>query len=182
MCFDELSLHVLDIAQYSVRAGARMIGISVTADSKKDILSVEINDDGTGMTKEQLELAGKREFSTKGTQGAGRGLLILAQAAKKAEGGLQIASDKGRGTKVKAWFKLSHRERKPMGDLAQTVLCLLRTREKSEIIFKYDADGRSFFLDTRELEESDLKEPETLSWIKSFLWENINEANQGLEI
>ena len=46
----EISLNILDIAQNSVRAGAKLINICVCADIKKDKLTVIIEDNGSGMT------------------------------------------------------------------------------------------------------------------------------------
>ena len=46
---EELSDHLMDIAMNSVRAGARSIGISITADKSLNVLTVTIVDDGKGM-------------------------------------------------------------------------------------------------------------------------------------
>ena len=48
----ELSLNILDIAQNSVKAGARHIGIHVKEEGPE--LSFEIVDDGCGMKPEQV--------------------------------------------------------------------------------------------------------------------------------
>ena len=51
----ELSLNVLDIAQNSVKARASLIGITVEADTAKDLLTIIIEDNGCGMTEEQID-------------------------------------------------------------------------------------------------------------------------------
>jgi len=48
----ELSMHVLDLAQNSIVAGASLIYIKVNADSVQDILEIEIADNGKGMDAE----------------------------------------------------------------------------------------------------------------------------------
>ena len=44
---EDLSLHSLDIAENSIKAQAKMISITVEESKKKDLLSLEIVDDGT---------------------------------------------------------------------------------------------------------------------------------------
>ena len=54
---ENLSLHILDIAENSIRAGAEKIEIKIIENDKKDLLTVRIKDDGEGMDKEALEKA-----------------------------------------------------------------------------------------------------------------------------
>ena len=49
---EDLSLHILDIAENSVAAGAREIQILISEDSTRDRLHLEIKDDGEGMKEE----------------------------------------------------------------------------------------------------------------------------------
>ena len=44
-----LSDHILDITENSIRAGAKLIEISVDEDSENNLLTIEIKDDGHGM-------------------------------------------------------------------------------------------------------------------------------------
>ena len=46
----EISLNILDVAENSTRAGASLVSITVSADTKADRLTVVIEDDGCGMT------------------------------------------------------------------------------------------------------------------------------------
>ena len=49
----ELSLNVLDIAQNSLSAGATLVEIEVSEDTKADLLIIAVRDNGRGMTPEQ---------------------------------------------------------------------------------------------------------------------------------
>ena len=51
----EISLNILDIAENSIRAQASLITISVRVDTQADKLDVTIEDNGCGMTPEQVE-------------------------------------------------------------------------------------------------------------------------------
>ena len=50
----ELSQNVLDVAQNSVTAGATQLDIILTQSTAQQTLTIEIKDNGCGMTKEQL--------------------------------------------------------------------------------------------------------------------------------
>lgn len=61
----ELAAHILDIAENSVRAGAKLVNITIIEDDKKNLLSIEINDDGHGMTEEEIVKALDPFYTTK---------------------------------------------------------------------------------------------------------------------
>ena len=51
---EDLSYHILDIVENSIRAGANNIEICLKEDSSSNILRLEIKDDGIGIKKEML--------------------------------------------------------------------------------------------------------------------------------
>ena len=91
----ELAAHILDIAENSVRAGARLIEIDIDEDTAKDTLSIEIIDDGQGMKKEEIKKVLDPFYTTKTVRRVGLGLPLLADAAP----GLRLSGDlrKGQG-------------------------------------------------------------------------------------
>src|SRR5574341_535774 len=97
---EDLSLHVLDVAENSIRAGARSIEIDLVEDRKKDLLTLRITDDGEGMDEATGRRATDPFFSTKEGKKAGLGLALLSQAAEEAGGRVVVESEKGRGTRV----------------------------------------------------------------------------------
>jgi signal transduction histidine kinase len=50
---EDLSLHILDIAENSVAAQASRIEIRLAEDKKMDVVSIEVIDDGIGMDEEK---------------------------------------------------------------------------------------------------------------------------------
>ncbi|MBQ7075808.1 MAG: ATP-binding protein [Clostridia bacterium] len=50
----ELSLHILDIAQNSITADATLVEIEIVEDTKKDILTITVKDNGKGMSEDFL--------------------------------------------------------------------------------------------------------------------------------
>ena len=116
----DLSLHILDVAENGVTAGATLVRITVVEDLAADRLTVEIGDNGPGMDPAFAAKVLDPFVTTRTTRKVGMGLSLFQQAAQAAEGDLEIDSSPGVGTTVKVFMKHSHIDRKPMGNLAET--------------------------------------------------------------
>ncbi len=147
---EELSLHILDLAQNAVEAGARSIAINVLEDTSKDTLVIEVKDDGRGMSSDQARQARDPFFTTRTTRRVGLGLPLVAEAAQAAGGNVVIESQEGRGTCVRATFGHRHLDRQPMGDIESTLMVLLASQPDLHVTFCHEVDGRSWSLDTRQ--------------------------------
>jgi len=101
---EDLSLHILDIAENSIAASAARIEIRIEEDKAKDLLTIEIKDDGKGMNEQTLKKALDPFFTTRTTRRVGLGLSLLTQAAKDTGGNLELNSAPGEGTAVRASF------------------------------------------------------------------------------
>ena len=134
---EDISLHILDIAENSIRADAKNIDIMVIEDKKKDLLTLTIEDDGQGMDKSTKEHALDPFFTTKDGKKVGLGLSFLSQSAEEAGGKMIIESEPGKGTKVIATFSLGHIDRKPFGNLNETIKCLTITHPELNITFNH---------------------------------------------
>ncbi len=121
---EDLSLHILDIAENAVNAGATALAIAILEDTAEDILTIDITDNGEGMDAETVEHALDPFYTTRSTRRIGLGLPLLHEAATTANGFVEIRSVPGYGTTVKATFQLSHIDRKPLGDIAETITVL----------------------------------------------------------
>ena len=69
----EISLNILDVTQNSVTAGATLIQISIVGDSASDRLTVQIADNGCGMTEEQVRCVTDPFFTSRTTRKVGLG-------------------------------------------------------------------------------------------------------------
>ena len=148
---EDLSLHILDIVENSVAAKANKIEIVISEDRKKDLLSVEVIDNGIGMDQETVKKAVDPFYSSKTVRRFGLGLSLLSEAAKAANGNLSIKSRKGKGTRIKANFQYSHIDRKPIGDIAQTIITLVVGNPEIDLIYVHRKNDREYRLDTREI-------------------------------
>ena len=118
---EELSLNILDIAQNSVRAEASQVGITVKELKAIDRMIITITDNGCGRTREQVAHVEDPFFTTRTTRKVGLGVPFFKMAALMTGGDFSIRSQVGVGTEVEAQFGLSHIDRMPLGNMAETM-------------------------------------------------------------
>ena len=174
----ELSLNVLDIAQNSITAGASLITLTVDESVKTDRLTLGIEDNGCGMSEEQLQRVRDPFFTTRTTRRVGMGIPLFRMAAEMAGGDFSIESQVGKGTSVRASFQLTHIDRPPLGDMVDTVVTLIRLNEQLDFVYRHQTDDGLFEADTRSFREIlgdvPLNEPDVIQWINEFLDEHIS--------
>ena len=144
----DLSLHVLDIAENAIRAKAKKIRIGILEDEAADQLSMIVEDDGLGMSAGVLKKAQDPFFTTKDGKRFGLGLALLHQAAEAAGGALKINSQKAKGTKITAVFKLSHPDTKPVGNILETVAALVAWNPGIRFIYEYIKGAERVYYDS----------------------------------
>jgi len=179
----ELSLHILDIAENSIRAGAKNVAITITEDPAQDLLCIEVDDDGCGMSEEDQRLALDPFYTTKTVRRVGLGLPLLAQAAQRAGGTFRLLSTKGKGTRVTATFGLSHIDRQPLGDMVGTMVSLIAGNPEADFVYTHAYGGRHFTLDTREIraniDEVPINHPDILHFIREHIEEGLKEIGSA---
>ena len=171
----ELSLHLLDVAQNSVTAGARHIDLTLTEDEHQ-VCRLTIADDGCGMTPEFLAQVTDPFATTRTTRKVGLGLPLLRMAAEQTGGVLNIESQVDAGTTVTVLFHGSHIDCPPLGDLSGTVALLIQGAPNVEWTWTHTTPKGSYVLDTRQLREVlgpdvPLSEPAVALWIGEYLQE-----------
>lgn len=183
----EIALNILDIAENSVRAGASVIDISVDIQTGEDRMTVIIEDNGCGMTKEEKERVQDPFYTTRTTRKVGLGIPFFSQAALSTDGWFGIDSEKGKGTRVKAVFGLSHIDRMPLGDINSVIHTLVIFNEHIRFRYTYRYNDRCFILDTgniREIlgEDISFRNAEVSGFIKEYLTEGKEETDNGADI
>ena len=175
----ELSLNVLDIAQNSVSANASLVEIELIEDTKKNEVLIGIYDNGKGMTPEQVENVRDPFFTTRTTRKVGMGIPLFKFAAEMTGGKLDIESEVGVGTKVRAYFKTDHLDFTPIGDMTSTIITLVTMNLYMDFIYRRKLDSNEFTVDTRQLKEIlgdvPLNEPSIVSWITQYINENTKQ-------
>jgi predicted metal-dependent phosphoesterase TrpH len=170
---EDLALHILDIVQNSIEAGATELDIELAEEIAEDRFVIEVRDNGPGMTSESLARATDPFFTTRKTRRVGLGLPMLAEAAGAAGGGLSIDSMPGAGVHVRAEFRYGHIDRAPLGDIETTLMVLLAGHPHLRFRFRHRIDTREFELDSRDLlaalDGADLGSPEGLALLREAI-------------
>ena len=148
---EDLSLHILDVVENSIEAKASIIEIKIVEDKNNDLLAVEIKDNGRGMNKETINKVLDPFYTTRTTRKVGMGLSLLAQAARESNGNFEINSKVGEGTEVKAVFQYSHIDRKPIGDMKNTLITLMVSHPEINFVYEHQDEDGNYVLDSKEI-------------------------------
>jgi anti-sigma regulatory factor (Ser/Thr protein kinase) len=186
----EIALHLLDIAQNSVAAGASRIEMRVEEDLVEDHLMLVVQDNGKGMDEQLLRRVTDPFVTSRTTRKVGLGLPLLKAAAEACQGHFQISSTPGQGTRLEVEFQRSHIDRMPLGDLAGTWLTLIVGFPQIHWLFRYRARVQAGQVDEdftfdnepikQELGDMPLTEPSILAFIRELLQEGVGRVQQTI--
>ena len=172
----ELALHILDLAENSVAAGASRVTIEVDERLADDRLVITVADDGRGMDAEMVARVTDPFVTTRTTRRVGLGLSLLQAAAERCGGELTVESEPGVGTSVRAEFQRSHIDRAPLGDVGATLVSLIIGGPHLDYRYVHRRDGQEFIFDTAdvraELEDVLITEPAVLDFIRRVISES----------
>jgi hypothetical protein len=175
----DLSLHILDIVENSLSAGACRIEIRITEDLGKDRMTMVIADNGRGMDETVMQRALDPFFTTKAARRFGLGLPLLKEACRESNGELVLQSGPGTGTKVEASFQHSHIDRKPLGDIQGTLVMIIAGHPDVDLLYEHRKNGRCFMLDTRDIKKTlgsvPMNTPEILLALRDHIHSGLEE-------
>jgi len=175
----ELSLNIMDVVQNSITANASFISITIEQSDSLRRLKVSIQDNGKGMTPEQISQVTDPFFTSRTTRKVGLGIPLFKMAAEQTGGSFHIESQIDKGTMIYAVFDTSHIDMTPLGDINSTISILIRCNPKIDFLYSFKTDKGDFDLDTRALreilgDEVELDNPDVLSWIEGSLKEDMD--------
>ena len=176
---NNISMHILDIAQNSIRGEAKAIMIFINENIEKNVFEFEIKDNGKGMDKDLLDLVTDPYTTTRNTRKVGLGLPLLKQSAEQAKGYLKVNSEIGVGTIVKAVFKYNHIDRPPLGDISGTIVLLVAANPDINFKYIHQFNNEKYEFDTHEVKSvlGDMKisDPKLRGFLNEMIAENLKE-------
>ena len=182
----EIALYTLDIAQNSITAQAKHLGVELVEEEGN--ITLTITDDGKGMSPELLARVSDPFTTTRTTRKMGLGLPLLRRAAEETGGTLSIESTLGVGTTVKAVFRADHIDCPPVGDMPGSITLLLQGAPEVELNYTHRVGAARIGLATRQLREElgdgiSLAEPEVILWVRDYLQEQeaLLRENKGMK-
>jgi anti-sigma regulatory factor (Ser/Thr protein kinase) len=146
----EISLHILDLVENSIRAGAAVILVSLEEQPEEDSLSICVEDDGPGLSV-SADVASDPFFTTKEGKKTGLGLSLLKFRAEQAGGTFTMERSSLGGLSVRARMPLSSVDRSPLGDLAGTLASVVCTNPGVELRSRLRVADREWTVSTAEI-------------------------------
>ncbi len=179
----ELSLHILDVGENSITAGADLLEIHIKEDYRKNILEIAILDNGKGIDPDILEESTNPFFTTKKSKKVGLGLSLLKETSMRCDGKFFLDSAPRKGTKIKVQFQLNHIDLPPLGNMAITIVALILRSSSVNILYTHQVNGSIFSLDTRkikdQLEDVPISDPEVIRFIKAQIEKGLAAIRAG---
>jgi len=178
----DISLHIHDLTENSIAAGARLVSIKLVAEN--GMLTLEIGDNGKGMSPEMLSRV-EDPFTTSRTERkVGMGIPFFKLACEQAGGDFKITSEPGKGTELKGRFVIDNIDRLPLGDIGETVGMLIYESPDLHYIVTLKTSDDEFVFDTDEvreqLEGTPINDFEIVQWIKEYINEGVSNIFGGV--
>jgi hypothetical protein len=140
----ELSLHILDVIEHSIRSGASVVSVAVEEKPDHDLLQIAVEDNRPGLSISNEKTYGVNPLGASG-------LNLFRAAAEQANGGLTVGKSALGGASVKAHMRLSQIDRKPLGDLAATLSSVVCTNPGLDLWCRFSTGGEHCEIKVSEL-------------------------------
>ena len=149
---EDLALHILDIAQNSLEAGADRNGNRARGrPGRRRHGPVEVRDNGRGMDADTLAKVTDPFFTSEDhAQGWDGTCRCWTRQPKPPAGAFTIDSKPGQGTTIRAIFQHRQLDRAPLGDIETTLMVLVAGQPDKDIRFRHRINDRIFELDSSE--------------------------------
>lgn len=176
----EIALHMADIAENALAAGATRIKLSVAIDRAADRLITAIEDNGRGMDADTLYRCTDPFMTTRTARRLGLGIALFKLSAEQSGGSFAIQSELNRGTRAEATYTISGVDRAPLGNIADTMAALIAANPETDFTLEYAADGKGFAFATDTIPYHD-RTPAFAAAAKKEIQQRIDEINGGAE-
>ncbi|SMB98922.1 Histidine kinase-, DNA gyrase B-, and HSP90-like ATPase [Thermanaeromonas toyohensis ToBE] len=182
---EELALHILDLMENSLAAGASVLELHIVEDKDAGQVYIELKDNGRGMKKEEAQGCLDPFFTTRKTRRVGLGLPLFRATAEACGGFLEVKSCPGEGTRVFVAMQLNHVDCPPLGDMGATIAAILSREEPVEIWYLHRVNEKEFTFSSKEVKtilgEIPLNLAPVLRWIKDYINEGLRRLQMEVE-
>lgn len=179
---NDLALHLIDIVQNSLAAGASLITVRIEENPRDNFLLMSVEDNGCGMNEEQLKKLSDPFFTSRTTRRVGLGVPLLRQTAEQSGGKLEVVSQPGKGTSLTARFLYDHLDRPPLGDVANAIVLMISANPGVDFAYRYSYNEKSYEITTRQLKETLDGTPLNDLYIMEMVEEMIRENQNDLKV
>ncbi len=135
----DISLHIMDIVENSVKAGAKTVTLEFTWKGTR--LGLLIEDDGPGFPESIRDNPADPFKTTRKERKVGLGLPLLKDTAEQCEGWLKIGSSTTGGVKLETEFNMAHIDSKPLGDIEDMIVTFITIWPQMNWVIKLNPGG-----------------------------------------
>ena len=176
-------MHILDLVQNSIKAGAKNIDLSIEENRLGDTFSITIEDDGCGMSEEMTKAVTSPFVTSRTTRHVGLGIPLFKAGCDGCDGSFSLESEEGKGTRLYGVYRYSHIDRPPLGSIAETMLLLITGNPLVRFHYKRVVDELSYEIDTQDLwriwEGAPVESSAIIAFLKDFFINNETELCGG---
>ncbi len=173
----ELSLHILDVAENGINAGADRVRITVEEARKDNRLRIVLSDNGRGIPPDLIRNVTDPFYTTRTTRRVGLGLSLLEAAARQCNGSMRVESTEGKGTSVIVEFEYNHIDRAPLGDMAGTLISLIMGYPDVDFEYIHTINSRRFAIKTIDIKNMfdgrSVSEPDVFRKLRQTLQDGL---------
>ncbi len=174
---EDLSHHILDIAENSASAGSTVVEIEF--DEREDFVTLSVRDDGKGMDEQTARAVLNPFVTSRTTRRVGLGLPLLKQMAELCGGAFSLVTAPGEGTTVSASFRKDSIDTPPPGNIPSTLVTLFLSGGGVRWKYHHRTGRGEFLLDSEELADalgSDFtSDVSLLGSVKEYIDENLSD-------
>ena len=174
---EDLSHHILDIAENSANAGSSEVEIEF--DERGAFVTLSVRDYGKGMDEQTARAVVNPFVTSRTTRRVGLGLPFLKQMAELCGGAFSLVTAPGEGTTVTASFRKDSIDTPPPGDIPSTLVTLFLSGGGVRWRYRHKTGRGEFLLDSDELADAlgrdFISDVSLLSSVKEYIGENLSE-------
>lgn len=177
----DLSLYILDLSYNSIEAGSTKIAIEIEEDIYKNILRITIEDNGRGMSEQEVLQVTNPFYTTRTTRDVGLGIPLFKQLCELCGGQeFSIISNPNQGTTIRGTMSYDSIDLPPLGDIVQTIKILLMN--EIDIDYRHSFNNKEFVFSTIQIKEQlgsiSFTQNEIRHWLENYLNNNLKDIRR----
>jgi hypothetical protein len=171
----DLGMHIMDLLENSARAGASSIRLELVEEPEMGTLGIIVEDNGKGMSPEEIPLLLDPFYTTKEGKRVGLGVPLFYETCKRCGGELEISAMPNGGLRVQARLSLDHIDLPPYGDLGAAISGFLLANPHIRLELVFRRGKKEIIIDSTQIpKKGEMLDPKGLLEIKGLIGSFLN--------
>ncbi|MEI7668341.1 MAG: ATP-binding protein [Erysipelotrichaceae bacterium] len=179
----DIAMISMDLLQNSLSASANLIQWKYSV--ADDLISLSVEDNGSGMDDKTLLQVDNPFFSTRSTRRIGLGIPFFKQLVTQCEGDFSLNSMVNQGTLIKGSWSAKHWDNPPLGNIGELVLLILHDYPSLELDLIFDYHHQIYCFNSKQVAEAlaplPLNNYDVLQWVELTINQAIQKCQGGMD-